>query len=67
MNLYREIGFAYRWLGNYSEALDFMKTALDISRKVAQKTKGTVDVKAVKELEGNVRSIEHLNRNRTDP
>lgn len=67
MNLYREIGFAYRWLGNYSEALDFMKTALDISRKVAQKTKGTVAVKAVKELEGNVRSIEYLNRNRNHP
>ncbi len=50
-NLYREIGFAYRWFGDYSKALDSMKMAMDIARKVARRTKSTVVVKAVTEIE----------------
>ena len=61
-NLYREIGFAYRYKRDYPKAMASMEKALEIAKANAKKTKAKGAIKAVKELEGCIRSIKYRMR-----
>ena len=63
-NLYREIALAYRNLGDYPKALTSMKTAYEIAKIVAEKTKDAGAIRAVTDLGEHVRSIENRLRGR---
>lgn len=63
-NLYRDIGLTYHKMGNYPKALASMKTALEIVRGITEKTSVEGVIKAAKEIEAYVHSIESLQQHK---